>query len=36
MPAVRAIVRDATPGDYRWSAFVLAIVKSLPFQMTVR
>jgi hypothetical protein len=36
MPAVRAIVRDATPSDYRWSAFVLAIVKSLPFQMTVR
>jgi hypothetical protein len=33
MPAVRAIVRDATPNDYRWSALILGIVKSAPFQM---
>ncbi|MGE3507559.1 MAG: DUF1592 domain-containing protein [Vicinamibacterales bacterium] len=33
MPAVRAILRDAAPGGYRWSAIVLGIVKSVPFQM---
>jgi hypothetical protein len=32
-PAVRAIVRDARSSDYRMSALVLGIVKSLPFQM---
>jgi hypothetical protein len=32
-PAVRKIVRDASGGDYRWSAVVLGIVKSAPFQM---
>jgi mono/diheme cytochrome c family protein len=32
-PAVRAIVRDASASDYRWSAIVLGVVKSLPFQM---
>ncbi|MEO8258859.1 MAG: DUF1592 domain-containing protein [Acidobacteriota bacterium] len=32
-PAVRAIVRDAAAHDYRWSALVLGIVKSAPFQM---
>jgi hypothetical protein len=31
-PAVRKIVRDATPSQYRWSAIVLGIVRSLPFQ----
>jgi cytochrome c5 len=36
MPTVRAIVRDVAPSDYRWSAFVMATVKSLPFQRTVR
>ncbi len=32
-PAVRGIVRDAAADDYRWSAVVLGIVKSAPFQM---
>ena len=33
MPAVRRIVRDAAQKDYRFSALVLAIVQSTPFQM---
>jgi hypothetical protein len=33
MPAVRTIVRDAGRQDYRFSALVVGIVKSLPFQM---
>jgi hypothetical protein len=33
MPSVRQIVRDAAASDYRWSALVLGIVKSTPFQM---
>jgi mono/diheme cytochrome c family protein len=32
-PAVRKIVREAAPGDYRWSALILGVVKSTPFQM---
>ena len=32
-PALRGIVRDAAAGEYRWSAIILAIVKSTPFQM---
>jgi len=32
-PAVRAIVRQAAPSEYRWSALILGIVKSAPFQM---
>ena len=32
-PALRKIVRDAAPSEYRWSAIVLGIVKSTPFQM---
>ena len=32
MPTVRAIVRDAAPGNYRLSSLVLAIVRSAPFQ----
>jgi hypothetical protein len=32
-PAVRAIMREAAPNEYRWSSLVLAIVKSTPFQM---
>jgi hypothetical protein len=31
-PAVRAIVRDASP-DSRWSSIILGIVRSLPYQM---
>jgi hypothetical protein len=33
MPAVRGIVRDASKNNYRFSALVMAIVKSTPFQM---
>ena len=32
-PAVRKIVSEAAPADYRWSALVLGIVRSTPFQM---
>ena len=32
-PAVRGIVRGAAANDYKWSAVVLGIVKSAPFQM---
>jgi mono/diheme cytochrome c family protein len=33
MPAVRAVVRGAAANDYRFSALVVGIVKSVPFQM---
>jgi len=33
MPVVRAIVRDAARRDYRFSAIVMGIVRSTPFQM---
>lgn len=33
MPAVRKILRDAKATDYRFSAIVLGIVRSAPFQM---
>jgi hypothetical protein len=33
MPAVRTIVRDAAPRDYRWSSLIMGIVRSVPFQM---
>ncbi len=33
MPAVRKIVRDAARDDYKFSALVLGIVRSAPFQM---
>ena len=32
-PAIRGIVRAAAADDYRWSSTILAIVKSVPFQM---
>ena len=32
-PAVRAILHDAAPQNYRFSSIVLGIVKSAPFQM---
>jgi hypothetical protein len=31
-PAIRAILRDAAPSDDRWSALILGVVKSTPFQ----
>jgi mono/diheme cytochrome c family protein len=36
LPAIRKIVREAAPGDYRWSSIILGITKSVPFQMRVR
>lgn len=33
MPAIRRIVREAAPGDFRWTAIILGIVTSTPFQM---
>ena len=33
MPAVRTIVRDAAPRDYRWSSIIMGVVTSVPFQM---
>ena len=33
MPTVRRIVREAEAVDYRWSAVILGIIKSAPFQM---
>jgi len=33
MPTVRAIVRDASKQDYRFSSLILGIVRSTPFQM---
>ena len=33
MPAVRAVVRDAARTEYRFSALVVGIVKSVPFGM---
>jgi mono/diheme cytochrome c family protein len=32
-PAVRSIVRDAAPQNYRLSSLILGVVKSAPFQM---
>ena len=32
-PAVRKILREAAPHDFRWSAIILGIVNSAPFQM---
>ena len=32
-PAIRAIVRAAAAGDYRWSSAIVAIVNSPPFRM---
>jgi len=32
-PAIRSIIREAAPNNYRWSSLILGIVKSTPFQM---
>ena len=32
-PAVRSIMREAAPSDYRWSSLIVGTVKSTPFQM---
>jgi hypothetical protein len=36
MPAVRAIVRQAAKDNYRFSALVAGVVKSVPFQMNTK
>ena len=36
MPGVRKIVRDAARDNYRFSSIVMGIVKSAPFQMSVK
>ena len=36
MPAVRAVMREAAPRDYRFSSLVLGIARSLPFQMRMK
>ena len=33
MPVVRQILKDVAPADYRWSAIIMGIAKSGPFQM---
>ena len=32
-PVVRQIVRDAAASDYRWSALIMGIIESTPFQL---
>ena len=32
-PAIRAIVREARPQNFRFSSFIIGTVKSVPFQM---
>ena len=36
MPLVRSIVREAAARDFRFSALVLGVVKSAPFQSNVK
>jgi hypothetical protein len=36
MPAIRAIARDASARDHRFSAFVVSLVKSPSFRMRAR
>ncbi len=33
LPAIRKVTRDAAPDNYRWSAIIMGVVKSAPFQM---
>jgi mono/diheme cytochrome c family protein len=35
MPSVRAIVRDSSRQDYRFSSLIMGIVKSIPFQKRI-
>jgi hypothetical protein len=32
-PAVRKIILEAAPADYRWSSLILGVIRSIPFQM---
>jgi hypothetical protein len=36
IPAIRSIVRDAARNNYRFSALIAGIVKSVPFQMKIK
>ena len=36
MPAIRRVVRESAAADYRWSALIVNLVKSAPFQMRRR
>jgi len=36
MPLVRSLARDASRGNYRFSALVLGVVKSAPFQNNIK
>jgi hypothetical protein len=36
LPAIRTIVRNSAPGDYRWSSAIVGIVQSVPFLMRQR
>jgi hypothetical protein len=36
MPAVRSIIRESAPSNYRFSSIVLGIVKSPAFQMNMK
>jgi mono/diheme cytochrome c family protein len=35
IPAIRSILREAAPNQYRWSDLILGIVRSTPFQMSM-
>ncbi|HEV8316987.1 MAG TPA: DUF1592 domain-containing protein, partial [Vicinamibacterales bacterium] len=32
-PAIRRVVRNAAPADYRWSSIILELIDSVPFRM---
>jgi cytochrome c5 len=36
MPTLRSIVRDSAPGNYKFTAIVMGIVKSAPFQTNMK
>jgi hypothetical protein len=36
MPVVRSIVRDAERTNYRFSDLIVGVVKSAPFQMSMK
>jgi hypothetical protein len=36
MPVVRSIVSDSAPGKYRFTSIVMGIVKSAPFQTSMK
>ena len=36
LPAVRKIIRDISDEENRWSALILGVINSSPFQMRMR